>query len=407
MRYLFLTLMFLSSVARADLTNLDSYIFDSNGNAINLGQTTMANGLPVALASNQSAIPVSQSGSWTNACTQSGTWTVQQGATPTALANGWPVKVTDGTNTQPTGDVAARKVFVQPTDGTNSQSYTASGEAKVLVTPLTNASVVKAQLQDNAGTAVILGQTTMASSLPIAIASNQSNVPVSQATASSLNAQVVGNVASGSADSGNPVKIGVVYNSTLPTPSTGQRIDAQADLNGRQLVAAAPLDGYKTTYTACSGSFVIAALATDVFYLQGSATKTVRVLHAEVSGSTTSGSGALAVVSLIKRSAANTGGTSTAITIASHDSTNAATTAASVFYTVNPTVLGAAVGTIRSQRADFTAAGAVGTTFAYDFGITPGQAIVLRGTSQFLVINFNATTVTGGNMDICFDFTEE
>lgn len=31
--------------------------------------------------------------------TQSGTWTVQQGGTPTTAANGWPVKPTDGTNT--------------------------------------------------------------------------------------------------------------------------------------------------------------------------------------------------------------------------------------------------------------------------------------------------------------------
>lgn len=31
--------------------------------------------------------------------TQSGTWTVQQGSTATSVANGWPVKLTDGTNT--------------------------------------------------------------------------------------------------------------------------------------------------------------------------------------------------------------------------------------------------------------------------------------------------------------------
>jgi hypothetical protein len=40
-------------------------------------------------------------------------------------------RITDGTNNQPTGDAAARKVFVQPTDGTNNQGYTASSEAKV------------------------------------------------------------------------------------------------------------------------------------------------------------------------------------------------------------------------------------------------------------------------------------
>ncbi|MDE2106600.1 MAG: hypothetical protein KGL39_55810, partial [Patescibacteria group bacterium] len=42
----------------------------------------------------------------------------------------------------------------------------------------------------------------------------------------------VGNVASGSADSGDPVKIGGVYNSSAPTLTTGQRADAQLDVNG-------------------------------------------------------------------------------------------------------------------------------------------------------------------------------
>lgn len=44
-------------------------------------------------------------------------------------------QVVDGSgNVLPAGDVASRKIFVQPTDGTNNQSYTASNEAKVSVT---------------------------------------------------------------------------------------------------------------------------------------------------------------------------------------------------------------------------------------------------------------------------------
>lgn len=43
---------------------------------------------------------------------------------------------------------------------------------------------------------------------------------------------VQGNVASGATDSGNPVKVGAVYNSGGVTPSNGQRIDLQADANG-------------------------------------------------------------------------------------------------------------------------------------------------------------------------------
>lgn len=41
-----------------------------------------------------------------------------------------------------------------------------------------------------------------------------------------------GNVASGTADSGNPVKIGAVYNAVKPVIASGQRGDAQIDLSG-------------------------------------------------------------------------------------------------------------------------------------------------------------------------------
>ena len=49
------------------------------------------------------------------------------------------------------------------------------------------------------------GQTTMSASEPVAIASDQSVLPVG------------GFVASGATDSGNPVKVGGKFNSTLPT----------------------------------------------------------------------------------------------------------------------------------------------------------------------------------------------
>lgn len=55
---------------------------------------------------------------------------------------------------------------------------------------------------------------------------------VTQPTASQLNAQVVGNVASGATDAGNPVKIGGVLSATLPTFVAGQRGDLQIGTRG-------------------------------------------------------------------------------------------------------------------------------------------------------------------------------
>lgn len=71
----------------------------------------------------------------------------------------------------------------------------------------------------------------------VAIASDQTafTVNTAQATASNLNAQVVGNVASGAADSGNPVKVAGKYESTPLSLSTGQRADLQLDSGGALL----------------------------------------------------------------------------------------------------------------------------------------------------------------------------
>ena len=61
---------------------------------------------------------------------------------------------------------------------------------------------------------------------PVSLAAS---VSVQQVTAASLNAQVVGNVGSASADSGNPVKVGAINKTTLLTLTDGQRSDLTVD----------------------------------------------------------------------------------------------------------------------------------------------------------------------------------
>ena len=71
----------------------------------------------------------------------------------------------------------------------------------------------------------------------------------------------VGNVASGAADSGNPVKMGGKYNATLPTLTDGNRGDAQLDINGRQIVVGA---GYKSEVSLTRTADTNAYAANDV-----------------------------------------------------------------------------------------------------------------------------------------------
>lgn len=63
-----------------------------------------------------------------------------------------------------------------------------------------------------------------------------SNVPVSQATASSLNAQVVGAVASAGANAGNPVKLGGVVATAQPSLSNGNVNDVLMSSKGGVIV---------------------------------------------------------------------------------------------------------------------------------------------------------------------------
>lgn len=154
------------NTANSSLSSIDA------GIPAALGQTTMANSMPVVLPSNQSAIPVTQSGTWTTGRTwtllnttdsvnavQSGTWTTARSWTLSsgtdsiaAVQSGtWNINNISGTISLPTG---ASTSALQTTGNTSLSSIDTKTPA--------------------------LGQTTMAGSVPVAIASNQSAIPVSQ-----------------------------------------------------------------------------------------------------------------------------------------------------------------------------------------------------------------------------------
>lgn len=160
------------------------------------------------------------------------------------------------------------------------------------------------------------------------------------------------------------------------------------------------------SYSAAAVGLVTTATATDVFTITGSSTKTIKITRIAFSGSTTAGSGIGFNCQLIKRSTANSGGTSSTLTNVPNDSSNAAATATVRSYTANPTV-GTAVGTIRAIRYSTTATGAVTTQVEWDFGVRPAQPIVLRGTSEVLAINFSSTTITGPIFNFGIEWTEE
>lgn len=180
--------------------------------------------------------------------------------------------------------------------------------------------------------------------------------------------------------------------------------------NGQQLVQAELVDGSKTTYRAAVTALTVATTATDIFTITGSATKTVKIAKILITGVATTV--AFINVLMIKRSTANSAGTSVAQTAVPADSNNAAATATVLSYTTNPT-LGTTVGTIYSKKLGVStpAGGANGiaaeTEINETFGFGAVQAMVLRGTSQVLAINLNATSVAGSSFNITIEWTEE
>lgn len=151
-------------------------------------------------------------------------------------------------------------------------------------------------------------------------------------------------------------------------------------------------------------SVTVAATATDIFTLTGSATKTVALTKIILSGvQTTSG---MADISVIKRSTADTGGTSTAGSIGAHDSTDAAATATLLGYTANPGALGTAVATIRRVYVPVPAPASIGTVpVVLEFGDN-GKEGILRGVAQQIAVNLNGATLTGGVISVTFQWIE-
>ena len=159
------------------------------------------------------------------------------------------------------------------------------------------------------------------------------------------------------------------------------------------------------TYSANIVGLVPAALATDIFTITGSAGKVVKIRALRVTATRTA-NGTIDVL-LVKRSAANTLGTSTAPTRVPNDSSNAAATATVLAYTANPT-LGTLVGTFKGRKMFINASGTGGSDVSdWDFDQNVAQPPTVRGIAEVIAVNLNGVTIAGGSFDIAIEWTEE
>ena len=186
--------------------------------------------------------------------------------------------------------------------------------------------------------------------------------------------------------------------------STGIPVAAIADGN----VVGISTNGTRATFRYVAQDITPVATATDVLVLTGSATKVIRVTKVEVVGTATTAS--IYDHYIVKRTTANTGGTSTNVTAAKSDSADDAQTAALALYTANPSAVGTGIA-IEAHKTYLSASatpGAAALPSSYEFGVRNDKAIVLRGTSESLAINFNGQAVpTGASLYLSFEWTED
>lgn len=165
------------------------------------------------------------------------------------------------------------------------------------------------------------------------------------------------------------------------------------------------LSNRAATYRAVITGITTASTPTDIFRISGSATKTVYIKSISVDGvKTTSGT---LLVNLIKRSTANSDGTTVAITEHPLDSTSAAATAVAVGITANMTVgTGVIIGSQRVAWLSNTAATAPRAA-KWEWGDWgPNSFAVLRGVAQGLAINLDGVTQTGGSANVEVEWME-
>lgn len=185
------------------------------------------------------------------------------------------------------------------------------------------------------------------------------------------------------------------------TAATVGRNEA-ADCGTDGLLWTAQLPAIRPASYSASATVTTAASATDIAVLPGNASNTVLVTKVKVSCTQTTAG--IILLQIIKRSTADSGGTSAGMTEVPDDSNYAAASSAALTYTANPTI-NATVGNVDTYKLGCLAAGTAAANDIYILNRTQ-KPIVLRGTAEQLAINLNGVTVTGGSVALTYEWIE-
>lgn len=175
-------------------------------------------------------------------------------------------------------------------------------------------------------------------------------------------------------NTGAQASVGSVLDTTTPLPS------APASTFGMFAAASAP--------------FTPGATPQDVFTISGSVSRTVQIVRMGITTiQTTAG---LNRWDLVKRSTANSGGTSALLTGVPTDKAFPAPTATVRQYTANPTTPGTLVGALWSGRVASPLAASAAGDFEKVIDGSKGLSLILTGTGDVLSWNFAGVALPTG-----------
>lgn len=194
---------------------------------------------------------------------------------------------------------------------------------------------------------------------------------------------------------------GVYQTSYRNGTAATQGRDAALNVGTDGLLWTAQLPAIRPASYTASKKFT-ADSTTDNSCLPGNASNTVLVTELRISGvQTTAG---IVNAEIAKRSAADTSGSPTSMTVVPDDSNYAAgVSAPKVFNSTGPTV-GTLVGDIDNAEIAFLAAGTAGANDIY-IGNWRQKPIVLRGTAENLCVNMGGA-ISGGTMTVTWKWIE-
>ena len=200
----------------------------------------------------------------------------------------------------------------------------------------------------------------------------------------------------------------------LATPSWAQCISVGGVNNVPQPGVVCLSEPIEPTYGATAVGITPASTASDIACLGGSATAVVRVQRVILSG--TASTGVTVPVTLLRRAAADTGGTVTTgnaiLTPVALDTNNVAVTASAAAWTANPTVNDTspafiAAGNLALPKTDGTTYTSGAPTLLFDFSNRNySQAPIIRGKAQNFCVNLNTISVSTGLVNVTFHWTE-